>query len=268
MAMLVLVLLTGLGNPLPGMAEPLKPAVTTADPQPPKQLQQKALDALNRGNLQDAEAAWTRLIEQMPGNPANWSNRGNVRAGLNQLDAAIADYDRAIELAPEQPDAYLNRGAALEAQHHWQAAIADYNRVLQLNPSNAAAFNNRGNAQAGQRNWQAALTDYQTATQLNTNFAAARANYALVQYQLDDTTAAIRTLRNLTRRYPQFADARAALAAALWAEGQQGEAESHWVAVMGLDRRYQDLDWVRQVRRWPPKVADALAAFLQLASPA
>lgn len=35
-------------------------------------------------------------------------------------------------------------------------------------------------------------------------------------------------MRGLLRRYPDFADVRAALAAALWAEGLQADAEENW----------------------------------------
>jgi tetratricopeptide (TPR) repeat protein len=148
----------------------------------------------------------------------------------------------------------------------WQAAIADYTTVLRLNPEDAAAYNNRGNAKAGLGQWQEALTDYQQAVAIDPQFAFARVNSALAEYQLDHRQSAIRQFRNLTRRYPNFADARAALTAALWLEGQPGEAESNWVAVAGLDPRYKDLDWVSQVRRWPPAMVGALEKFLTLSN--
>jgi len=66
------------------------------------------------------------------------------------------------------------------------------------------------------------------------------------------------------RKYPNFPDARAALTAALWVQGKRGEAESQWVAVVGLDRRYKDLDWVKTVRRWSPRMVEALDSFLHL----
>jgi hypothetical protein len=50
----------------------------------------------------------------------------------------------------------------------------------------------------------------------------------------------------------------------LWSAGKQGEAESNWAAVVGLDRRYKDLDWVKTVRRWPPVMVAALEKFLKL----
>ncbi len=57
---------------------------------------------------------------------------------------------------------------------------------------------------------------------------------------------------------------RAALTACLWDIGKLGEAESNWVAVVGLDARYKNIDWVKNVRRWPPKLVTALNNFLNL----
>lgn len=224
----------------------------------------KAFEATNAGNFEAAETYWTSLLEQLPDEPAIWSNRGNVRVRQNKLEDAIADYNQAIELAPKAPDPYLNRGAALEALGQWDEAIADYNQVLQLAPSDAAAYNNRGNAKAGLGQWQEAIEDYKRAIELAPDFAFARANYALALYQTGETDKAIREMRKLVRRYPQFADMRAALTAALWAEGNYGEAESNWVAAVGLDQRYKDLNWVAQIRRWPPAMVEALEKFLKL----
>jgi hypothetical protein len=71
-------------------------------------------------------------------------------------------------------------------------------------------------------------------------------------------------MRNLARKYPKFADMRAALTAVLWVQGQRGEAESNWVAAVGLDRRYEDISWVREIRQWPPNMVAALEKFLKL----
>ena len=224
----------------------------------------QAFEATNRNDFATAETYWTSILETYPNNPAVWSNRGNARVSLHKLQEALVDYNQSIALAPDQPDPYLNRGAALEGLQQWDAAIADYNHVLELSPNDAAAYNNRGNAKSGTGDWQAALADFQQAAQLNPSFALARANCALALYQLGQSEEAIHQFRNLVRKYPQFADMRAALAAALWTQGQRGEAESQWVAVVGLDSRYRNLEWVETIRRWPPAIADALAKFLSL----
>ncbi len=227
-------------------------------------LDQQAFAAARQGDFAQAEQAWTDMLEIMPNNAAILSNRGNVRVSQNKIDAAIADYNQAIELAPDAADPYLNRGTAWEAQGKWQAAIDDYNRVLEINAEDAAAYNNRGNAKAGLGQWEDAIADYQKAFELNANFAFARVNYALALYQDQQTDLAVKTLRDLARKYPNFADARAGLTAVLWTEGKQGEAESNWVAVIGLDPRYKDIDWVQNVRRWPPAMVEALDTFLKL----
>ncbi len=87
-------------------------------------------------------------------------------------------------------------------------------------------------------------------------------------YQIGSQTGnpdpAIKAMKNILRKYPNFTDVRAALTAALWADHKQGEAESNWVSVLNLDRRYQDINWVRNIRRWSPALVEALDKFLTL----
>ena len=229
-----------------------------------EKIAKKAFRAAQQGNFAKAETYWTTLSEKFPDNPAVWSNRGNVRIGQYKLDEAIADFNRSIEIAPEYPDAYLNRGIAYEGKRQWEQAISDYNYVLSLTPQDPVALNNRGNAKAGQEKWQEALDDYQQAAEIAPTFPMARGNASLIQYQLGDRNEAIRNMRNLVRKYPMYSDMRAALAATLWVEGKQGEAESNWVAAVGLDNRYQDLEWIENIRRWPPSMIQALSRFLNL----
>lgn len=262
---LLIILFAWTAIPPLGLAATVDDRVTTEQQlQQGDAIAQQAIKATEKGNFAQAETYWTKLVEMFPQNPAVWSNRGNARVSQNKLDSAIADFNQAIELAPDAPDPYLNRGTALEAQGHYNKAIADYNRVLELNPDDAMAYNNRGNAEGGQGDWQKALTDYQKAAEIAPNFAFARANAALVYYQMGQTTEAVTEMRNLVRKYPMFPDMRAALTAVLWNLGQQGEAESHWVAAVGMDNRYQDLDWVQNIRRWPPQMVAALDRFLNL----
>lgn len=228
------------------------------------QLRQSAFEATNAGQFDLAELQWSALIKKLPDEAAVWSNRGNVRVRQNKLNEALEDYSQAIALAPLEPDPYLNRGAVWEALGQWEKAIDDYNRALKLNPDDPAAFNNRGNAEAGQGEWELAIADYQAAITLQPSFSLAYGNYALALYQTGSTQQSIQIMKSLVRKYPSFTDMRAALTAALWEQGRPGEAESNWVAVVGLDSRYKDLNWVRNVRRWPPKMVEALNQFLTL----
>ncbi len=264
LTLVCLVSLLGISLPANAIEETETPTITEEQLQAAENIARKAYEAAQQGDFATSEQYWSELIEEFPTNPAVWSNRGNIRISENKLDEAIADFNKAIELAPDAPDPYLNRGAALEGKGLYQDAIDDYNRVLAIDPQDPMAYNNRGNAKAGQKRWDEALIDYQKAVDIDPNYAFARANAALALYQTGETDRAIKSMKDIVRRYPMFPDMRAALTAALWEKGKQGEAESNWVAAVGVDNRYQDLRWVEEIRRWPPKMVEALGKFLDL----
>ncbi|MGI0479191.1 tetratricopeptide repeat protein [Geminocystis sp. CENA526] len=240
--------------------------ITEEQLQQGENIAREAILATENGDFPQAEIYWTQLVEQFPTNPAVWSNRGNARVSQNKLKEAIEDYNQSITLAPDAPDPYLNRGTAYEGLKQYHSAIKDYQKVLELDPEDAMAYNNLGNANAGLENWETALEYYHKAFDLAPNFAFASANESLVLYQLGKKDQALTKMRNLVRKYPMFADMRAALTAVLWEKGKQGEAESNWVAAIGIDTRYKDLDWLKTVRRWPPNMVVALDKFLNLES--
>jgi tetratricopeptide (TPR) repeat protein len=261
---IALILTLLFSNSIPVLAATNSTQLTEAELQELQEVFEEALTASNEGDFVAAEELWSQLIEKLPDNPALWSNRGNIRVSQNKLDEAFADYAKAIELAPYAPDPYLNRGIVYERLENWEEAIADYNRVLEIYPEDPIAYNNRGNAEAGNGEWEKAIADYQKAFELFPDYAFAKGNYALALYQTGQTETAVKTIKQLLRKYPNFADMRAALTACLWAEGKQGEAESNWVAAVGLDSRYQDIEWVTKIRRWPPALTNGLEKFLKL----
>jgi len=246
-------------TPAPVTAEELQRFYQVID-----NLFQQGFAATQAGDFVAAESYWSQAIDLYPQNPATWSNRGNARVSQGQWEAAIDDFNEAVALAPNYPDPYINRGTAWEGLQAWDQAIADYDRAIALNPRDPVAYNNRGNAYGGAGNWEAARSDFQKAAFLAPGFAGANVNYALSLYQLGEVPEATRQLRSLVRRYSQFADPRAALTAVLWGQGLAGEAESNWYPVIGLDPRYGDLDWLQNIRRWPPAVVTALGKFLSL----
>ncbi len=263
---IVLSFCLGFGWNLPVFAQSQPSSLTPELLQIRDELGDKAFAATDKGDFETAEKYWTQVLEKDPMNPAVWSNRGNSRVSQNKLNEALADYNRSVELAPNVTDPYLNRGAALEGLGKWEDAIADYNHVLELDPKDAMAYNNRGNAEAGLGKWDKAIEDYKKSADMAPTFAFARANYAIALYETGEKDEAIHQMKNILRKYPKFADVRAAITAALWAKGEQGEAESNWVAAIGLDSRYKDISWVKNIRRWSPSMVSALDKFLKLQS--
>ena len=224
----------------------------------------QALEASRAGRMAEALPLWNAVIAEAPREAAAWSNRGNVRLALGDPLGAIADQTRALELDPDAGDAHLNRGTAEEALGRWDEASADYEAVLRLQPDDASALYNLGNVAGSRGDWPRARGQFLAAAEARPGFAMARSSAALAALQLQQRDQAELELRRLIRRHPLFADARAGLTALLWQKGASGEAESHWAAASGLDSRYRDLTWLRDVRRWPPRAVEALGQFLTL----
>jgi hypothetical protein len=98
--------------------------------------------------------------------------------------------------------------------------------------------------------------------------AYARSNAALALAQSGDVGNAASEATRVLRKYPGSVDMRAAAAALAWAAGDVAGAEESWnyacERITTGCARYRDAAWVRDVRRWPRKPSDALAAFLAL----
>ena len=102
-------------------------------------------------NFEEAINAYDKAIElnlSGPNLPCAYYNRGNARASLGQIEAAIDDYNTAIGLNPSDAIAYFNRGNARASLGQIEAAIDDYNTAIGLNPSYASAYFNRGSVKA------------------------------------------------------------------------------------------------------------------------
>ena len=229
---------------------------------PPKILFEKALQESNDGDFIQAEKDWSFYLNDNPNDAAALSNRGNILLALGDPQGAIRDQTKAIEISPEDLDPYLNRGIAEEALKRWEEAINDYNYVLKKNPKDVSALYNLGNVMGSMDNWIEAKRLFSQAA--SSSNAMASSSEALSIYQLGDLELAEKKFRMLIRKYPLFADPRAALSALLWRQGLIGEAESNWAAAAGLDIRYREINWLLNIRRWPPKPTNDLIAFLSL----
>ena len=230
----------------------------------PRFLFEKALKESNNGDFIQAEKDWSIYLNENPNDAAALSNRGNIRLALGDPEGAIRDQTMAIKISPEDLDPYLNRGIAKEALQLWDDASKDYKYILKKNPKDVSALYNLANVMGSMDNWIEAKKLFAQAASSNNAIAMARSSEALAIYQLDDLELAEEKIRVLIRKYPLFADARAALSALLWRKGFSGEAESNWAAAAGLDIRYREKDWLLNIRRWPPKPANDLIAFLAL----
>ncbi|MEO1436661.1 MAG: tetratricopeptide repeat protein, partial [Bacteroidota bacterium] len=114
----------------------------------------------------DSETLWTNVIEQYPHVGLPYKNRGNHRAQLGQIDAALQDLDIARQLLPNDAALYESLGNTYASSGKVQQAIPFYNRAIELDPEKPSAVLNRAIALSQIRNFDAAFTDYQRALDL------------------------------------------------------------------------------------------------------
>ena len=109
--------------------------------------------------------------------------------------------------------------------------------------------------------WEDALKDYSYASKLDPKFVAPQLGRSLVLYELGRPQESIAYFKQLTIKYPYFADGLTALAVMMWGEGETKDVMDLWETGIEQDSRYIDIEWVRDIRRWPPSLVKTLQDF-------
>lgn len=223
-------------------------------------------------------------------------NRGNSYLISGKFNEALIEFNRALDIRQDVVDLWLSRGIANEKLLRWDDAVDDYKEAIRLNKQKLfskdapEAFSNLANAEAGQGKWDIALKDFTYAASLNPDYIAPQLGRALCLFQLGRKEESLAYFDSLSAKYPRFADGRAAQAiirfdvayqglqdkkSAGGGEGQGGgvggEREKEdslrrsvldaWEVAIQEDSRYTDVDWVQNIRRWPPSLVNALVEF-------
>lgn len=220
---------------------------------------------------------------------------------VTDYDVAIGIMDADFKAHPEKPmyseypDALTRRALAKEEIKAWEGAVQDYTRAIEAwrppenrpdiplrgnaKPQegdglgvNPLVLNYRGNALCQLGKYDEALTDYQEATDIFLNdgeqrqASLSRANEALALFGAGEREQAIKTMKSVIREDPGVTDMHVALAATYWRDGVVGKAEGEWqFACENISTgcaAYKDMDWVTNIRRWPPNLVRELQAFL------
>jgi protein O-GlcNAc transferase len=95
---------------------------------------QRALSALQTGNLKDAERRFKNLVRDKPQDVAALNLLGLVLGRLGRNVEAVDSYDRALALAPNSFESWFGRGMTLIAAARHQDAIASFDRAIAAKP--------------------------------------------------------------------------------------------------------------------------------------
>lgn len=267
-------------------------------------LERRAAEAYSKRNFTEAIDALNQLIALDPTSPRLREMRAMAHVDGKNFGTAVKDFDDCLKLVDNFNKNYNDgavdtidrarvlsgRALAYEGLGDWVAALQDYDAALAIAQKLGAdpdpyILNSRGNCHASLGEWKAAREDYLASAN---GFQSARredrlagrlqqrldgavfafSNAALMLAQLGDDDGATKEMQSIARRAPGSADMRAALAAQLYNAQQFSEAESEWnFACSNITvgcAKYQDVEWLSTIRRWPPVMVERMQAFLRL----
>lgn len=211
----------------------------------------------------------TPISSQSSQNQYTTYSQGMTNLINGNFDKAINLFDESLSMDGSVADVYIARGIAYEKVGRWNDAISDYReanaiykRKNMFSRDDPVAISNIANAETGLDKWNDALKDFTYSASLKPDYLAPQIGRAFALYQLDKKDEALIYFRSLVAKYPSFADGNAALAVMLYEKGESKDIVMEaWEEALEADSRYLDVDWVRDIRRWPPKLVDTLITF-------
>jgi predicted TPR repeat methyltransferase len=139
-----------------------------------------ALVMQQRGQLQDAEQVYQRILAVAPDHPDILHYYGVLLHQLGRSDEAIPTIERSIAIEPDHAEWYNNLGIVLRAKDRIDDAVAAYVKAIELDPGHAHAYNNLGVLQRFNGKPADAEASYRKAIELIPTYAEAYHNLGVL----------------------------------------------------------------------------------------
>jgi predicted O-linked N-acetylglucosamine transferase (SPINDLY family) len=171
------------------------------------ELFKRAVQAFQRGNLDDAERHFRQVLRKEPrhlpslnilavvlttlkkyreaepllqtalkinaGSDATLYNYGIVLKALGRPEEALQRFGDALAINPGNADTWNNRGTVFNDLGDYSAAVGDFDRALSINPNDPATHSNRGKSLAELKRYDEALAACDRALALKPDLAEA-----------------------------------------------------------------------------------------------
>jgi tetratricopeptide (TPR) repeat protein len=178
------------------------------------------------GRGEEAVRAYQQALALEPGLAGSHNNLGRLRLEQGRLDEAEAHLRQALALDPHCAPARVNLGRLRQRRGEYEEAAREYEEALRLDPSAAEALNNLGLLHLDQGRPEQARAALQRALALRPDYQEARLNLELLELRGQGLPPE-RLYAQLVERYPQQAPLWLALGRALAAAGDwQGAARA------------------------------------------
>ena len=183
-----------------------------------------ALAFQQRGQLDDAEQVYRRILEVAPDHPDVVHFYGVLLHQLGRSGEAIAAIERSLALEPDRAECYNNLGIILRALERYEDAVAAYTRATELDPTHANAHNNLGVLWRFTGKPVEAEAAYRRAIELKPTYAEAYHNLGVLLTGQKRHREAILCYFNVLSIEPARAEDRRLLAIAYCELGQRDKA--------------------------------------------
>ena len=142
--------------------------------------------AVRGGDLEEAEALYSEVLDFSPDLGVAWLARGRCRLVRAKFNAAISDFRKAEGLAPESPEPLVAMGDFYVARKDYERALSRFDSAIALDGNHAMARCRRGITHYHQHNHRQAYLDLQRALKLDPEIPNIAELVDLAVQRLDD----------------------------------------------------------------------------------
>jgi len=159
------------------------------------------------GDLQNAVWYFERAISIDPQQEAYQLDFGNALQSTGRLRNAVEAYDAALRINPKSLLAAFNKGLACQGLNLHHSAVDAYGRVIDLKSDHAEAFYNRGNSKYALGRLSDAIEDFKSAISLNADWVEAHFNLGVLYQERGELEQADLSYREVIRINPRYGQA-------------------------------------------------------------
>jgi len=208
--------------------------------QPTQQEIQPVVQALNGGQLGQAEALAKKLLKQFPNAFVLHNLYGSALAGQNKFKPAVDSFRKALQIDPSVAELHFNVGVLLTNLNRSEEAINSYKKTVQLKPSFTDAHYNLGAALQAQGEFEQAANCYKKAIELEPGFFEAMVNLGVVlqeQSQLQEAIEVYQRALTIQKDAKVYFN----MGTALKNEGKLGDAIDCYNKALELEPNYAEV---------------------------
>ncbi len=211
--------------------------------QPSQPEVQTLINALNNGQLAQAENLAKSLISKHPGTFILHHVLSLALDGQQKYAEAVSSYQNALKLQPNTPDLLFNCGIALSNLNRFDEAEAAYRQAIRLNPNFFEAYGNLGTVLQRQSKLSEAISSYQQGLKINPQDARGYFNLGTALRDEGLLTDAIESYKKAINLFPNYTDAYNNLGETLRDRGDMDDAVKSYQAALRLNPNHSGTNY-------------------------